>query len=443
MLDSLPAEQSLLGAAMLWPDALDDISLAESDFQSQANGLIWRAIQQLLVRGEAIDALTVADQLERDGHLDDVGGLEYLSGMAQSVYSPAGIKSHAEQIRERGVRRGLLAALRTIGESLHTDGDIAAVLDRAQAQIMAIGERAETRQPVSVLDVARDRITALEDILDGKDKAWNTGLTDLDAKLGNIRAGDLVVIAGRPAMGKSAFAIQVAAQMATPESPALIFSLEMSSAQLVDRLMSSAGRVNLKKFRTGALEEQDWDGLTVALGRMQEMPVYLDDHSHTLGQILSTARQFKRRHGLGCVVVDYIGLVTTEADSREQEVAKITRSLKLAAKQLECPILALSQLNRKLEDRVDKRPQMADTRESGSIEQDADQILMLYRDEVYNPDSPNKGICEVLIRKNRHGETGTVLTTFCGENVRFSDFFGQYAEQNQRNSGRRMTRGDL
>jgi replicative DNA helicase len=201
----------------------------------------------------------------------------------------------------------------------------------------------------------------------------------------------------------------------------------MSAGQLVDRLMSSAGRVNLKKFRTAQFDDHDWSGLAAAVGKLEQVHVYIDDHSTSLSQILATMRTFKRRNGgIGPVVIDYIGLVQSSGDTREQEIAKITRSLKIAAKQLGCPVIALSQLNRKLEDRADRRPQQADLRESGAVEQDADSILMLYRDEVYNPDTQDKGVCEILIRKNRHGETGMVPSVFRGDVVRFENFAGHY-----------------
>jgi replicative DNA helicase len=252
-------------------------------------------------------------------------------------------------------------------------------------------------------------------------------LTDLDAMLGKVRPGDMMVVAGRPGMGKSAFAMQIADAMSSAEKPGLFFSLEMSAGQLVDRLMSSAGRVNLKKFRTAQFDDHDWSGLAAAVGALDKVHVYIDDHSTSLSQILSTMRTFKRRNGgIGPVVIDYIGLVQSSGDTREQEIAKITRSLKIAAKQLGCPVIALSQLNRKLEDRSDRRPQQADLRESGAVEQDADSILMLYRDEVYNPDTPDKGVCEILIRKNRHGETGMVPCVFRGDVVRFENFAGHY-----------------
>ena len=440
-LQNVPAEQHVLGAAMLWPESVDAVSLAAEDFSQASHASIWQAIRTMLDAGLPVDVLTVADAMDRKGALDRVGGLPYLSELAQAVYSPANVNTHASQVRDRAIRRGLLAALRDIGEAIGS-GDVADVLESAQARIMAIGARAVTREPVRVSSIVAERINVLDEIFAGNDDGLSTGLTDLDRMLGKVRPGDMMVVAGRPGMGKSSFAMQLAEAMATESKPALFFSLEMSAVQFVDRIMVSAGRINLKKFRTAEFDESDWDGLTVAAGRTSELPVYIDDHSHSLSQILTTMRAFKRRHGgVGPVVIDYIGLVQSDGDTREQEVARITRALKMAAKQLGCPVIALSQLNRKLEDRADKRPMQADLRESGAVEQDADSILMLYRDEVYNPDGPNAGMCEILIRKNRHGETGMVPTVFRKETVRFENFAGSYDPAPAKPS--RRYRGDI
>jgi replicative DNA helicase len=396
----------------------------------------------MLDSGLPVDVVTVAESLERIGKLDTVGGLAYLAEVAQSALNPNNVGRHASIVKQAAIRRALMSALQAISEAAQ-QGEISDVLSDAQARIMAIGERSESRQPSRVVDIARDRLNVLDERFNGNDDGLSTGLIDLDEKLGKIRPGDLMVIAGRPGMGKSAFAMQLAATMANDAKPALFFSLEMSAGQLVDRIMSSAGKVNLKKFRSASFDENDWHGLTVAVGQAQSMPVFIDDHSLSLSEILATMRAFKRRHGgIGPVVIDYVGLVQSSGDTREQEISKITRSLKLAAKQLGCPILALSQLNRKLEDRGDKRPLQSDLRESGAIEQDADSILMLYRDEMYDQNSDHKGVCEVLIRKNRHGETGMVPTVFRAELVRFESFSGDYTTAAHK-PYKRNTRDDL
>lgn len=425
-LHALAAEQNAIGAALQEPDRLDDVALSPEDFANHANATIWRTIRAMLESGEAVDALTVAERLEREGTLDRCGGLAYLSDAALATYNAANLGSYARQVRDRAIRRRMLAAIHEIGKAIESGDDMAEVLGTAQERIMAIGQNAETRAPVRVQDIAVDRLNVLDARFNGNDDGLSTGLVDLDEKLGKIRPGDLVVVAGRPGMGKSAFAMQLAEAMSSTDKPGLFFSLEMSAGQLVDRILSSAGRVNLKKFRTAQFGDEDWHGLTVAISAAQAMPVFIDDHSAGIGQILSTMRAFKRRHGLGVVVVDYIGLVQSEGETREQEVARVTRALKLAAKQLGCPILALAQLNRKLEDRGDKRPMQSDLRESGAVEQDADAILMLYRDELYNSDSPHKGVCEVLIRKNRHGETGMVPVVFRADVVRFENHAGHF-----------------
>lgn len=438
----IAAEQAVIGAALMWPECVDSVQLMPEDFSHVGHASAWRAIRSRIDAGHPVDVLTVAESLERSNSLDSAGGLVYLAEIAHAALSPANVGRHASIVKSASIRRSLLRAIQAIGDAAMA-GEISEVIADAQARIMAIGERSETRVPSRVVDIARDRLDVLDERFNGNDDGLSTGLTDLDDKLGKVRPGDLIVIAGRPAMGKSAFAMQLAEEMATDAKPALFFSLEMSAGQLVDRIMSSAGRVNLKKFRSAAFDDNDWHGLTVAVVKTQSMPVYIDDHSHSLSEILSTMRAFKRRHGgIGPVVIDYVGLVESSGDTREQEVAKITRALKLSAKQLGCPVLALSQLNRKLEERVDKRPLMSDLRESGAIEQDADSIMMLYRDDVYDQNSEYKGICEVIIRKNRHGETGTVPTVFRPELVRFENFSGHYNPM-QHKPMRRNTRNDL
>lgn len=440
---SIESEQSVLGALLQDNDAMDRIAgqIGEEDFYRADHRLIWRQIARIIDANKPADVVTVAEALESSGQLDNAGGLAYLAEIAQNTPSTANIRRYAEIVRSRAIRRNLLAAITEIGEGIHNGDDITDLLEKAQDRILAIGDKTQTHVPVHVTEIARERLNVLDERFAGNDDGMSTGLTDVDEKLGKIRPGDLVVIAGRPGMGKSAYAMQLLRSMGTAEKPALFFSLEMSAGQLVDRMLSSEGRINLKKFRTADFHDEDWHGLTVAIGKINDIPLYIDDHSNSLGQIMSTMRTFKRRHGLGVVAIDYIGLVESSGDTREQEIARITRALKLAAKRFGCPIIALSQLNRKLEDRADKRPVMSDLRESGAIEQDADSILMLYRDEIYNPDSDHKGTCEVLIRKNRHGETGMVPVVFRADLVRFENFAGQYEQYKP--MARRRSREDL
>jgi len=439
------SEQSVIGAILIDAASIDRISLSPEDFGTQAHAIIFRVALSMAAKTEPIDTITIAEKLESLGELDRCGGLAYLADMATATPSSANIAHYAKIVRMDAIRRSVSAAANEIAEmAIKKDAEVGDILEFAQQRIMGIGERATSREPSKVSDIALDRLNVLDTIYNGNDDGLSTGLIDLDDKLGKIRPGDLVVIAGRPGMGKSAFAMQLAESIATEsKKPALFFSLEMSAGQLVDRIMSSAGRVNLKKFRTAAFDDNDWTGLTSAIGTMQNMPVWIDDHSNTLQQILSTMRQFKRRNGLGCVVIDYMQLVTADADSREQEVAKISRSLKLTAKAMGVAVLALSQLNRKLEDRSDRRPIMSDLRESGSVEQDADSILMLYRDEIYNPETQDKGMCEVIVRKNRHGETGTVGTVFRSDLVRFENYAGRWEPTRALPAQKRRTRDDL
>ena len=439
------SECSVLGSVIIDSASIDRINLAPEDFEFSAHATIYRAILSMVGKNEPVDVVTVAEKLEAIGQLERCGGLSYLAELVSSTPSSSNVQHYAKSVRQASVRRTLSAAANEIAEMANSKSDdVASILEFAQQRIMAIGERATTREPAKVMDIARDRINILETIYGGNDDGLSTGLVDLDDRLGKVRPGDVCVIAGRPGMGKSAFAMQIAESIATSSGkPALFFSLEMSAGQLVDRIMSSSGRVNLKKFRTASFDDHDWSGLASAIGVIHDMPVWIDDHSNTIQQIMSVMRQFKRKYGLGVVVIDYLQLVTAEADSREQEVAKISRTLKLAAKSLGIAVIALSQLNRKLEDRGDKRPVMSDLRESGSVEQDADSILMLYRDEVYNNDTTQKGICEVIIRKNRHGETGTVPTVFRADLVRFESFAGNWEIPQSKQTYKRKARDDM
>lgn len=442
---SIESEQSVLGALLMDNDVMDRISgqIGEEDFYRADHRMIWRQIAQIIDANKPADVVTVAEALESTGQLDNSGGMAYLVEIAQNTPAATNIRRYAEIVRSRAIRRNLLAAIDEIGQGIHSGEDIADLLEKAQDRIMSIGDKSQAHAPVHVTEIARERLNVLDERFAGNDDGLSTGLTNLDDKLGKIRPGDLVVIAGRPGMGKSAYAMQMLRSMATAAKPGLFISLEMSAGQLVDRMLSSEGRINLKKFRTAEFHDDDWYGLTVAIGKINDIPLYIDDHSNSLGQIMSTMRAFKRRHGLGVVAIDYIGLVESSGDTREQEIARITRALKLASKRLGCPIIALSQLNRKLEDRADKRPVMSDLRESGAIEQDADSILMLYRDEIYNPDSEYKGICEVLIRKNRHGETGVVPVSFRADIVKFEDYNGTYSATPYKPIGRRKSMDDL
>ncbi|MCX7627630.1 MAG: replicative DNA helicase [Methylophilaceae bacterium] len=439
---SIEAEQSVLGGLLLENEAWDKVAdlIGAEDFYRHDHRLIYEHICALIERSKPADLVTVAEFLEAHGRLDEVGGLAYLGALVQNIPSAANIVRYAEIVRERAILRRLVEVGSSISESaFNPQGrDANALLDEAEAKIFEIKEHG-ARAAQGFIDIK----SVLPQVVERLDKLSNlddpsgvtgipTGFTDLDRMTSGMQSGELIIVAGRPSMGKTAFALNIAEYVALHAHKAVaIFSLEMPSTQLAMRLIGSVGRIDQHKMRTGQLEEDDWDRLTYALGKLNEAPIFIDESSGINAiELRARARRLKRRvvaeEGiqLGLVVVDYLQLMTSvrASENRATEVAEISRSLKALAKELDVPVVALSQVNRKIEDRTDKRPVMSDLRESGAIEQDADVILFLYRDEVYNKDSPYKGTAEVIIGKQRNGPTGSIRLTFLGENTRFENY---------------------
>jgi len=427
---SLDSEHSVIGGLLIQPDAFDQIHwLSPARFYESANRKIFTCIAAMLSEGKALDVITLAETLEKNGELATVGGLPYLTSLMQNTPGAANIRRYAEVIQERGIARDLLAAVHDIQHDLMSPGDIKDKLDRAQSSVMAITEQSQTSEPVFVRDLLPSRMDRIEAAQDGKLKTFSTGLADLDNQLGGgIEPSALVIVAARPSMGKTALAVQLAEAMQNPDEAALVFSCEMANGQVVDRMISGASKVSSERLRTGKLTDEDWTGLTVALGKLNSINMLVDDKAFTLNAMRAKARTVKRKYGLSCIVVDYIQLMDQHGDIREQQVAAISRGLKSLAKELEVPVIALSQLSRKVEERASKEPIMSDLRESGAIEQDADVIMFIYRDEYYNPDSPYAGTAKVIVGKNRNGRTGSVLLHFDGEHTRFGNHSGQVIE---------------
>ena len=424
---SIDAEQSVLGCIIQDSEAFDQVhTLNPNAFYRNTHQVIFRSIAGMLQEGKQLDVITLAEQLEADKKLEDVGGIAYLGDLAQSSGSIANIKRYAEIVQEKSMLRELIAAVHNIGEEAYSHGDVNAKLDRAQAKIMAITERTQSSEPRFVRDLLTDRCDHIDALFNEEFKATSTGLADLDEKLGGgVLGGQLILIAGRPAMGKSALAVQMAREIQTDEAAGVVFSCEMPNAQIVDRLISSTGRINSNKLRTGKLEDDDWANLTTAIGRLSQLNLLVDDQADTVASITAKARSIKRKYGLSVIVVDYLQLLQGVGEIREQQIASISRGLKRLAIELDVPVIALSQLNRNVDNRPNKRPGMSDLRESGALEQDADVIIFIYRDEVYNPDSEYKGTAELIIGKQREGETGTVRTTFIGSYTSFENFEGR------------------
>ena len=438
---SLEAEQSVLGGLLLDNQSWNQIAghVAEEDFYRREHRLIFRALAALCDANIPADVVTVSEWLEKNGALEDAGGLSYLGAVANNTPSAANIGAYAGIVRERAILRSLILAANHIGnEAYAPEGRSAAdLLDDAERRIMDISERGRHDRggfvPAKALLVgAIDRIDKL--FHEGKTiTGVATGYGDLDESTCGLQPGDLVIIAGRPSMGKTAFAMCIAENAVIDQKLQVgVFSMEMPSEQLMIRMMSSVGRINAHKMRTGRIEhDEDWSRISRATGLLAESGLYIDDTpALTPLELRSRARRLKREHGLGLIVVDYLQLMQSadRGENRATEISAITRSLKSLAKELGIPIIALSQLNRSLEQRPNKRPVMSDLRESGSIEQDADVILFIYRDEVYNEDSPDRGTAEIIISKQRNGPVGTVRLTFLGEYTRFENYSGRTYE---------------
>lgn len=436
---SVEAEQSVLGGILLDTTAWDKITdiLQEPDFYRYEHRLIFRHISQLNEHAKPVDVITVAESLESNAELEKAGGLSYLGSLAQNVPSAANIRRYAEIVRERAVMRKLAEVGTEIATSAYNPGgrDAGQLLDEAESRVFEIAESGERGKQgfvaiPSLLTQVVERIETLYSRDNDSDVTGiATGFTDLDSMTSGLQPGDLVIVAGRPSMGKTAFSVNIAENVALEvNKPVAIFSMEMGGSQLAMRMIGSVGRLNQHTLRTGKLEDDDWSRMTHALGRLNDAPIFIDETAALNSlELRSRARRLHRQNdGLGLIVIDYIQLMSSVSskggENRATEISEISRSLKSLAKELQVPVIALSQLNRSLEQRPNKRPIMSDLRESGAIEQDADLILFIYRDEVYNPDSPDKGKAEIIIAKQRNGPIGKVELTFRGEYTRFENY---------------------
>ena len=434
---SLEAEPSLSGGVLLDNQAWERIAdlVSEVDFYRDDHRRIYRHITKLIDQGRPADVVTVFESLEKNGEAEQAGGLAYLAEIANNTPSAANIRRYAEIVRERAILRKLVAVGDEIAASaLSPSGkDAKALLDEAEAKVFQIAEAGarHTSGFVSIQPILKQVVDRVQELYDRDNPSEvtgvPTGLVDLDEKTSGLQPSDMIIVAGRPAMGKTTFALNLAEHIAIEQRlPVAIFSMEMPGTQLATRFISSVGRIDMQKIRSGRLTDDDWQRLTMAMGKLYDAPLFIDE---TPGlnpiDLRARARRLARQCGkLGLIVIDYLQLMsgTREGDNRAAELSEISRSVKSLAKELNVPIMALSQLNRSLEQRPNKRPVMSDLRESGAIEQDADIIMFIYRDEVYNPDSPDKGTAELIIGKHRNGPTGTVRLTFIGENTRFENY---------------------
>lgn len=434
---SVQAEQSVLGGLMLDNDAWDKVAdrITENDFYRRDHRLLYRAIRELANEGSPYDAVTLSERLEKTQALETVGGLTYLGMLAKNTPSAANIVAYADIVREHSVLRQLIQVGTGIADSgFQPEGRTSKeLLDVAEQQVFEIAEQGSRGQKgfhkiKDLLATVVERIDALYE-RDSAITGVSTGFNDFDAKTSGLQPSDLVIVAGRPSMGKTTFAMNIAEHAAIKEKlPVAVFSMEMPGESLAMRMMSSLGRINQQRVRTGKLDDEDWPRLTSAMSILAEAPMFIDDTpAMSPTELRARCRRLMREHGqLGLIVIDYLQLmqVPGHKENRTGEISEISRSLKSLAKELNVPVIALSQLNRGLEQRTDKRPVMSDLRESGAIEQDADLIVFIYRDEVYNEDSPYKGTAEIIIGKQRNGPIGTTRLTFLGEFTRFENFAG-------------------
>jgi replicative DNA helicase len=444
---SIEAEQSVLGALILDNNAIDKVAdvLKAEDFYNEGHRLVYEHINTLAMENKPADAVTLSESLRAVGKLEYVGGLAYIGAIANAVPTAANVRRYAEIVRDRSVMRRLAGVATDIAEAaLSPMGKSAEqLLDEAEGKIFEIAESGDRSKAnfVSLSDLTGQAIDRVEELYRRDNPSdvtgVSTGYADLDRMTAGLQPGDLIIVAGRPSMGKTAFSLNIGEHIAVNLKKAVaVFSMEMGALQLAMRMIGSVGRLDQHVLRTGRLSDTDWNKFTDALSKLDSSPMYIDE---TAGlnpfELRARARRLARQvGGLGLIIVDYIQLMSSASsgENRATEVSEISRSLKMLAKELQVPVIALSQLNRSLEQRPNKRPVMSDLRESGAIEQDADVIFFIYRDEVYNQDSPAKGIAEIIIGKQRNGPIGTVNLTFRGEFTRFENYA---ASENYMNTG--------
>ena len=434
---SLEAEQSLLGGLLIDNEALDKVAdlVSVKDFYRQDHQIIYQHIHRLIERSQPADIVTVGESLESNSELNTVGGLEYLGLLAESTPTAANIRGYAQIIRERSIMRNLVeVGTDIVDNALSPQGrDAQQLLDESESKIFQIAEAGKNDR-IGFTDIKEllPQVAERIDQLFQRDNPSDvtgipTGYKDLDMMTSGLQPGDLIIIAGRPSMGKTSLALNMCEYVSVDTGlPTAVFSMEMASTQLVSRLIGSVGKLNQHKMRTGQLDDNDWEKLSYALGQLNEAPIFIDEGSALNPyEVRARARRLHKQCGrLGLIVIDYLQLMGSagSTENRATEISEISRSLKALAKELNVPVIALSQLNRSVEQRPDKRPVMSDLRESGAIEQDADVIMFIYRDEVYNPETPDKGIAEIILAKQRNGPVGRVKLTFLGEYTKFENY---------------------
>lgn len=432
---SIEAEQSVLGGVMLDNNVWDVVSeiVSEDNFYRHDHRLIFRTMTKLINNQKPVDIVTLSEELDLGGDLEQAGGLDYLVDLAKNTPSTSNLRAYSAIVRDRALLRQMISVSQEIADSaFETEGrDAQEVLNEAEQRIFEIAEsRPNEGGFIPVNDLLKKAVDQIDYLFNNSDQLTGvtTGFDDLDEKTAGMQPSDLIIVAARPSMGKTTYAMNLVENALMAENkPVLVFSLEMPAEQLITRMLASLGRINQTRLRTGQLEEDDWPKLTTAVNMMRDKPLFIDDTSGISPTEMRTrARRVVREHGeVAMIMVDYLQLMQVKSSkpnsSRAEEISEISRSLKALAKELNCPVIALSQLNRSLEQRPNKRPVNSDLRESGAIEQDADVIMFIYRDEVYNEDSADKGIAEIIIGKQRNGPIGSIKLAFIGQHSRFEN----------------------
>lgn len=432
---NLEAEESLLGSMLISKEVIDEIhELVEpEDFYRESNGKIYQSIIELYAHNEPVDAITLAELLKRKDWLAEVGGKSYIHTLVNVVPTAANAMHYAKIVNDSALLRRMIRSatdIAALGYSVPEDVDEA--INKAEAMILEVSKKREMGSYESIGALLNDAYEELELLsgADGQVVGTGTGFYDLDNLAGGFRPSDFIVVAGRPGMGKTSFALTIAQNVALDQNKTvLLFSLEMSKVELSMRILCSDARVNSRNLRNSSLKENEWRRVAKAMSRLNEAPIIINDAGNiTMVGIRSVARRINNKTPLGLIIVDYIQLMTGHGrnENRQQEVSEISRAMKLLARELDVPVMGISQLSREPEKRNDKRPMLSDLRESGAIEQDADQVMFIYRDQEYNPDSEDKGTAEILLRKHRHGPTGTVKLGFNESYTRFLNYDGDH-----------------
>jgi replicative DNA helicase len=431
---NIEAEESILGGILIENEAINRVTeiLDPDDFYRDAHRKIFNALINLSERDEPADLITLTNELRKIDQLDSIGGASYLTSLIDSVPTAANIEYYAKIVKEKAILRKLIqTSTEIITQSYEDRGDVEVFLDEAERAIFEISEKRVRPSFYSIRDIVKESFKTIERLFQKKELVTGvpSGFKELDRMTAGFQPSDLIIIAGRPSMGKTAFCLNVAEYAAIENKiPVAIFSLEMSKEQLVIRMLCSQAHVEGTRLRTGYLNESDWPKLTIAAGNLSEAPIYIDDTAAlSILELRAKARRLKSEHGLGMLIVDYLQLMKGRArvESRQQEISEISRSLKALSKELNIPVIAVSQLSRKTEERTGNRPQLSDLRESGAIEQDADLILFIYRDEIYNrsENNPNRGKAEVIIGKQRNGPIGKIDLAFLDKFTTFKDLY--------------------